>query len=285
MAKIYEIPALETAVPESKEYIRLKKYWDNYITEEEFLEKVKNYPWKEQKVTLGTGRQGADPEFYTYEIFLASLEAGNAKELANHLGTSVYKLRMYFLRKIPEIKDDKRGIALSIKLTQLLGYKKCSRCEGLLSIHIYANTKDINRSDGKVSQCPVCNYFAQQKPSIKKWHEENRERIKNDPVKHAKKLQSTRDWKIRTNYRARNDERYKARRPGWCNVNEIRKITKNCPIGYHVDHIIPLLGELVSGLDVPENLQYLPDHLNMAKGNAFIPCSADKIPLGINQLL
>ena len=285
MAKIYEIPALETAVPESKEYIRLKKYWDNYITEKEFLEKIKNYPWKEQKVKLGTGRQGVDPEVYTHEVLQTSIKVGNLNELADYFEVSTYKLREYFLRKIPEFKDDKRTINLGIKVAQLLGYKKCSRCNGWLQKEVFVETKDTNRSDGRVSQCHVCSYFAQQKESVKEWRKEERKRVQNDLVKHAKKLQATRDWKIRTNYRARRDERYKARRPGWCNVNEIREITKNCPIGYHVDHIIPLLGELVSGLDVPENLQYLPDHLNMSKGNAFIPCSADKIPLGINQLL
>tara|TARA_R100000900_G_C3294745_1_gene156478 strand:+ start:60 stop:755 length:696 start_codon:yes stop_codon:yes gene_type:complete len=52
------------------------------------------------------------------------------------------------------------------------------------------------------------------------------------------------------------------RMPVWADKEAIAKIYKNCPEGYDVDHIVPLVGETVSGLHVPENLQYLPWWVN-----------------------
>lgn len=56
----------------------------------------------------------------------------------------------------------------------------------------------------------------------------------------------------------------------WSDPNKIREIYRNCPAGYHVDHIVPLQGELVCGLHVEYNLQYLTSFDNRSKGNKFI---------------
>jgi hypothetical protein len=55
----------------------------------------------------------------------------------------------------------------------------------------------------------------------------------------------------------------------------IKLIYKNCPGGYHVDHIIPLTKD---GLHHPDNLQYLPAIINMQKQNNLnFDCSAHAI--------
>jgi len=57
--------------------------------------------------------------------------------------------------------------------------------------------------------------------------------------------------------------------PAWADQARILQIYRGCPDGFHVDHVVPLHGKTVSGLHVPENLQYLPAVDNMKKGNKF----------------
>ncbi len=66
-------------------------------------------------------------------------------------------------------------------------------------------------------------------------------------------------------YRAAKDQRI----PKWANLEMIQEFYKNCPKGMHVDHIIPLRGETVSGLHVENNLQYLTPSENSSKGARF----------------
>jgi len=74
------------------------------------------------------------------------------------------------------------------------------------------------------------------------------------------------------NTRSRLHQSKRRRRiPAWVDMDKIYEIYENCPEGYEVDHIIPLAGKLVSGLHVPENLQYLTRKENAEKSNKFTP--------------
>jgi hypothetical protein len=47
--------------------------------------------------------------------------------------------------------------------------------------------------------------------------------------------------------------------------------TKLFGFSWHVDHVIPLQGKLVSGLHVPANLQVIPGFENVCKANTYLP--------------
>lgn len=59
--------------------------------------------------------------------------------------------------------------------------------------------------------------------------------------------------------------------PKWADLDKIAEIYRNRPKGYHVDHIIPLNGKLVSGFHIESNLQYLSASENLSKSNNFEP--------------
>jgi len=74
---------------------------------------------------------------------------------------------------------------------------------------------------------------------------------------------------IRKNNNKIRKTRTKLQCPKWADRNKIREVYMNCPKGYHVDHIVPLKGKLVSGLHVVENLQYLTANENNRKHNKY----------------
>ena len=59
------------------------------------------------------------------------------------------------------------------------------------------------------------------------------------------------------------------RTPPWADLEAIKFFYECRPAGCHVDHIIPLQGENISGLHVAENLQWLPAKQNIQKGNSY----------------
>jgi hypothetical protein len=86
--------------------------------------------------------------------------------------------------------------------------------------------------------------------------------------------ESHRKWrqanKDKTRLKSANERAVRLQRlPTWADRELIKEFYLNCPEGYHVDHIIPLRGKLVSGLHTIDNLQYLPAKENISKGNKF----------------
>lgn len=148
-------------------------------------------------------------------------------------------------------------VAQAARLTKFESAVPCKKCGTNL---FYAST----------SMCCQCLALRQkanrQKANIsnKKWREANKEKQK----------EAIKDWYfynpgMYAAYKAARRAAELNRTPPWADTDAIKQFYANCPTDYHVDHIIPLRGKLVSGLHVIENLQYLPAKENCAKGNKF----------------
>ena len=111
-------------------------------------------------------------------------------------------------------------------------------------------------------------YYADNKERIavraKQYNEKHKEEIKTQRREYRKRNRA-----IQKAACARHRAAKLQRTPSWSDMDSIQLIYENAPKNYDVDHIIPLQGELVSGLHVPENLQYMYHTLNSSKWNKF----------------
>jgi hypothetical protein len=79
----------------------------------------------------------------------------------------------------------------------------------------------------------------------------------------------SRSKEYKTHYSTKHTMAKRRQVPPWADEEKIKEIYLNRPKGFHVDHIVPLQGKLVSGLHVENNLQYLPAKVNIAKHNFY----------------
>lgn len=80
---------------------------------------------------------------------------------------------------------------------------------------------------------------------------------------------------------ARRRTRQKEACPLWLSDKQNKSMEdfyKLTPAGHSVDHIVPLISDVVCGLHVPWNFQYLPEKENSAKRNKFPTCQRSMQP-------
>lgn len=154
-----------------------------------------------------------------------------------NLAISLQKSDGTISRFLSELLPNRPKIASKIHsyILPIFELKYCSYCNKIHSIDNFR--KNASKKDGLQTMCKTCHYTT------------------------TKKTQTARS----STYRCSKLQRT----PSWANLTVIKEFYKNCPEGYHVDHIIPLQGEYVSGLHIETNLQYLPARENCSKRNKF----------------
>lgn len=150
--------------------------------------------------------------------------------------------------------------------------KCCSVCKENKTLdNFYKQTKG---KYGVTSRCKPCLLEANKKHVNPKMQAVYTENWRNKDNNRKKSLETNRLWrKNNLQYDAFRSATYRATKknatPKWADLNKIKQIYLDCPIGYHVDHIIPLRGIGASGLHIETNLQYLPAKENLSKRNLY----------------
>ena len=147
---------------------------------------------------------------------------------------------------------------------------KCRSCKGpgpymwVIRKHPKSKEKFYSRT------CVPCRRIIEGKSQKKiaakgyftKWQQANRERIRDYQRNYYKGKYKGRNgiYATRLSQRTLPNE----------NLSIIKEFYSKCPIGYEVDHIIPLNGKNISGLHTITNLQYLKASENRRKSNKTI---------------
>ena len=112
------------------------------------------------------------------------------------------------------------------------------------------------------------------------WRKRNARWIKANPEKN--RIRSNRyylrnSWRVKERVARRRALQLRAM-PGWANrffINEAYHLaslrTRMLGFPWHVDHIVPLISEIVCGLHTHDNLRVISGKENLAKGNRYWP--------------
>ena len=133
------------------------------------------------------------------------------------------------------LPDKKKGLIPLNYILEILDYKYCGNCKKVKDT-CYIRKNKAN-STGFQSYCKVCHYNTTK-------------------ITQAKRQSKRRLIVI-------------LQQSLWTLETELAQFYKNCPTGYHVDHIIPLNSPIVCGLHCIDNLQYLTAYDNESKSNKF----------------
>jgi hypothetical protein len=165
--------------------------------------------------------------------------------------------------------------------------KTCTRCHAVKSYELFYK-QAVNSKDGYQAHCKACDNarkkdWALKNPELAAAYRKTSDinRYKNYKSKVQEK---NKNWKINNPSKvsamdAKRRAAVNLRKPSWFTdedhwmveqAYELAQLrTQIFGFKWHVDHVVPLQGKLVSGLHTPYNLQVIPASKNLSKSNQF----------------
>ena len=143
--------------------------------------------------------------------------------------------------------------------------KECNKCGDALVVGSTTSEAMLKRYDYR---CMAC------RRTLDKPYEQARERIRPPDLERKRLWKKENQGYVKANNAKRRADK-ELRTPSWCDLYKVQKFYEMAawlnsvhgPNTWHVDHVIPLKGKLVSGLHVHNNLQLLPAAENIMKNN------------------
>lgn len=210
-------------------------------------------------------------------------------------------------------KNQSCGCSYEYREVLLTGTRTCPVCTENKNVNMFS--KSTTTSYGLQISCKNCSAAWRSKNRenldkyIKEYQANNKDRLnkKKKEYRSNRKRQYanySREWRLRNpdkrkkvamNYVKNNPEKMAARAaarramklqatPSWANDEKIknfyiesRERTRVSGIKHHVDHIVPLVSNLVCGLHCEDNLMVIEGKENIRKGNRYWPNMPEKI--------